>query len=758
MDYKPRPIDTSGVKLSERLVELQEKLAENTHDQWALQRMAEGWVYGPERDDLKKEHPCLVPYDQLPDSEKVYDRQTALEAIKAIMAMGYHLADPDEAMEPVHTAAPGRHDPAAVLQMFKAPGGLDLNTTIELWNARNPETWSRTPKVYQALAHRILRLGEPLLAYDVAAEGVDTWPSDVRLRQLMGLALFRCRAVERAMGVFQTLYEEGHRDEETLGLLGRAHKDLAERASDPSERDGHLQAAYDAYRQGFDLTGGYWTGINAATMAGILGRRDTAFYLAEKVRGLCLAELEEQKIRGGDLYWVTATLAETALVSGDWEEAVSRYAEAARMAGPNYGDLSSTRRNARLLIEAISPEPKIRKRLEDCFHIPRVVCFSGHMIDRAGRSTPRFPASLEDAVREELRKKLTAVDGRIGFSSAACGSDILFLETILELGGEAHVILPYEPEQFIRDSVAIIPGSDWVHRFRRILERATEVLIVSEQPMDGSSASLEYANLLLLGLAVIRAEQLQTSLKPLAVWGGGPGDGPGGTAGSVEKWNEMGLGVEIVNPLALSGHTDQSAPKEPERALAPGVSKEIKAPDFQMELKAMLFADAVGFSKLNERQIPLFVTHFLGGVSALLAHGPHRPLSRATWGDGLYFVFENAGAAGRFALDLCDFVIRAPWEQKGFPQGLNLRIALHAGPVYHCLDPITGLKSYTGMHVTRAARIEPVTPPGQVYTSREFAALAATENVKGLACEYVGLTPLAKKYGTIPMYHLRRMA
>jgi hypothetical protein len=91
MTYIPKPIDTSKVKLSKELIKLTEQLAENSHDNWAEQRIAEGWTYGPKRDDAAKEHPDLVPYGDLPDSEKEYDRKAAMETLKAIVALGYRI-------------------------------------------------------------------------------------------------------------------------------------------------------------------------------------------------------------------------------------------------------------------------------------------------------------------------------------------------------------------------------------------------------------------------------------------------------------------------------------------------------------------------------------------------------------------------------------------------------------------------------------------------------------------------------------------
>lgn len=92
--YTPEPIDTSKAVLTEEVLQLTERLAENAHDLWAKQRMSEGWRYGPKRDDTALEHPDLVPYGELPDSEKEYDRKTAMETLKAIVALGYRIVKP----------------------------------------------------------------------------------------------------------------------------------------------------------------------------------------------------------------------------------------------------------------------------------------------------------------------------------------------------------------------------------------------------------------------------------------------------------------------------------------------------------------------------------------------------------------------------------------------------------------------------------------------------------------------------------------
>ena len=90
-NYNPKPIDTSDVVLTDDLNELVEKMAENVHEIWAQSRMKQGWTYGPERNDELKHHPCLIPYGELPEVEKDYDRDTAVETLKLILKLGFRI-------------------------------------------------------------------------------------------------------------------------------------------------------------------------------------------------------------------------------------------------------------------------------------------------------------------------------------------------------------------------------------------------------------------------------------------------------------------------------------------------------------------------------------------------------------------------------------------------------------------------------------------------------------------------------------------
>ena len=628
---------------------------------------------------------------------------------------------------------------------------MTLSRLMCIWRARNIDQWMRSPGKYRSFAEKVLAQGEPLLAYDVVSDALAQWPQDVRLRQLQGLALARSGATERANASLEKLRKAGQADEETLGMLARTYKDLASQTGSRIEKKKFLRRAAKIYLEAYERTGGYWSGINAATMNLVTGRTKRANELAKKVRKQCSKSLSAGC---GDAYWLLAVLGEAALILRDWTEAEKWYRRAAERGAGRFGHLQSSRRNAHLILRYWKEETS---KIDRYLSVPPVVVFSGHMIDEMHRVAPRFPASLEPAVARALRHKIDRLGPCFGFASAACGSDILFLEAMLDAGAEIHVVLPYNKEEFIRDSVAFLPNSNWRYRFERLLQRAAQCVTASTQKLKVGDVSYDFCNELLLGLARTYSLRLETALIPLAVWDGFSGDGPGGTASAVRKWRATGYKPEIVNLAAISPNLNTRNPgRKTNRANKAASSKTRESRGFTSRIVAILFADAVGFSRLTEDQIPRFIRHYLGAIAQLSRKFREGIIAKNTWGDGLYLIFSDVGLAGKFALDLADLVTSMRWTEEGLPGELSLRIALHAGPVYEFRDPITGNRTYGGSHVNRAARIEPITPPGQVYASEAFAALSAVRCPDSFVCEYVGQTPLAKSYGTFPAYHVRR--
>ena len=755
MAYKPSPIESPGAQISPELLKLSEQLARNAHEHWARLRLSEGWRFGAERNDTLKEHPGLVPFEELTEEEKNYDRQTVLGTIEALLAMGYSLHAPsgNQPQPVVLTSITPQQSSSLDLQSLPANGPQAHAALQKLWHDHDADSWATSPENYRAVAKRILQVGEPLFAYDVAAEGVGKFPKHVELRQLLALSLARSGAAGLANDLLTRLYHEGSRDEETVGLLARTHKDLAAEATSDDVARAHLQQARKLYSEAYQTSGGYWSGVNAATMSLLLGDQQQATTLASKVAEQCREKLRETPAASRqERYWILSTLGETALLQCRFSEAEDWYSQALELARGDWGSLNSTRHNARLLARCLKCDVDLVERL---FRFPSVVVFTGHRVDQPDRLVPRFPAQLEAAVKHEIQKRIEQLNANFGYASAANGSDILFLEAMLERDAEIHVVLPFERDQFMREILQAADGNNWAARYERVLSEAVEVQEASKRSQMCGQVSYEFANLMLHGLANVHAQQLETKLRPLAVWDGRPGDGPDGTAGTVEHWQKAGLQVEIVDLASLCAERNPKVPLQHASPPAPAEAPPSSSAAFVAEIRALLFADVEGFSRLSDEEVPRFVEHFLGLGASLMAETAHKPLVTNTWGDGLYLVFPGVQEAGMFALELRDRVAATDWASKGLPK-LNLRIGLHAGPVYACTDPMTVRRTYIGAHVSRAARIEPITPAGQVYASQPFAALAAAKPVRDFTCAYVGQTSMAKKYGVLPTYVVLR--
>ncbi|MGY8689356.1 MAG: adenylate/guanylate cyclase domain-containing protein, partial [Verrucomicrobiales bacterium] len=177
-----------------------------------------------------------------------------------------------------------------------------------------------------------------------------------------------------------------------------------------------------------------------------------------------------------------------------------------------------------------------------------------------------------------------------------------------------------------------------------------------------------------------------------------------------------------------------------------------------LTVKAVFFADIVGYSKLRETDIPKYLSTFVEEISRIISLPGLHPEVVNTWGDAFYFVFDSAISAARTAQKMLERVAEIDWKALGFGVQFQIRIGMHAGPVLRAFDPVTRQISYTGSHVTRAARIEPITKPGTAYVTEEFVAVAMAEGPDALEFEYrcLGTIPLAKGYGQSRIYQLSR--
>ena len=541
MPHVPPQPSSSPVPDAVDVAAVAEQLARGSHEGWLRERLAAGWSRGDTIDEPNKRHPALVPYAELPDTERVRLQQMAVASASALASMGHAITAP-AGVEAAEDGAGAQAEEAFARQMIDAvTSAPDLAGLLSIWRAQEPDTWARLPDVCSRAGERFIQLGEPLAAYDAVAQALKLDPGHVRLRQVLALALARSGASGQANEVLRQLFGEGHRDEETLGLLARTHKDLSAETMDEADREHHLHESFRYYSMAYELTAGYWTGINAATLATMLGRHEEALALAHEVRERCRAAIDRAEAEGRDLYWPLATMGEAALIIGDLADAEALYRRAADVGRRRFADLHASRRNARLLLQHL---PHDATFVEKCFHVPTVVVFAGQTIDGPDAAVSRFPSELEAPVRAALLDRLRSLNAGIGYASAACGSDLLFLDCLLELRGEAHVVLPYGASDFLWDKVETVPGADWGVRFARVLERAAEVVVSSSQKLEGGNVSLEYADRFLYGLARIRAEQIGADFKTVAVWDGIPGEEP---AGTIATWQALGHQVEVID-------------------------------------------------------------------------------------------------------------------------------------------------------------------------------------------------------------------
>jgi class 3 adenylate cyclase/tetratricopeptide (TPR) repeat protein len=630
------------------------------------------------------------------------------------------------------------------------------NAIHDLWLSRDAELWSRNPYYYLRLGELADSLGQSMFAHDILREALGLFPDHARLTQLYSLSLIKCGFLLTARDLLTALVDKGYRDEETLGILGRVYKEmwLIEGQGEPDHP--HLAKSRDLYLDAFRRSRGHYSGINAASLSLIRGDVPRAERLAREVARICAERWKHPPQRD---YWIVATVAEANLVLGRQEQAARYYGAARVKSGSNFASLASTRRQLKLLARYTSVDGRVLEALR----IPPVVAFTGHMLDAPGRKSPRFAQSAVEAVRGGIAGMLDRLDVRIGYGSAACGADVLFHECLQQRGGESNVILPFDRGEFLRASVEFA-GPDWVRRAEQVLSRSFGVEQVTRGGYGGDDLLFAYANRVILGKAILRSRFLETEPLLIAVWDGVASDAPGGTAECVQTWQQSGLPFAVIDPASgeVREHLDPKG--EPERrpagARRSGGRRTSKraaasaAPNRQTA--AILFADLVGYSRLQEEQILFYVQGFLGTLAEAVRRSPYRPIYKNTWGDAVCFMFADPLEAAECAMSMRDLVRDTDWTRWKLPAELNIRIGLHAGPVYRAREPLLERLNFFGSHVNQAARIEPITSPGNVYASEAFAALLLADPRNRLDCKYVGVIVLPKEFGSYPIYHIKR--
>ena len=523
----------------------------------------------------------------------------------------------------------------------------------------------------------LLATSQNLAAVDHAHEAlraVDTLAGEAaQLGYLYALASARVGAPGTAARIIEKLRAAATTDAtlaaDIESLAGRVAKDtFIETGSDAA-----LNAAILAYQHADQLCPSVHACINAASMLRLAGRSAEATALAQRVAGQ-LADQQE-----GDTHWEEATRGEAALLLGQFDTACGNYRTANRRAGRRFGDIASMRHQLQLLARVLPDAARALAEIPG----PRVIAFSGHMIDSAGRASPRFPAGIEEAVRGEVERAVAASLPVIGYAQAACGSDILFCEALLAREQEINIVLPFSQDDYIEQSV-VRGGPNWLPRFVRVMSMATSVSYATSERYLGDDTLFEHASDLIQGMAFLRAKELAVVPHMLVVSDRSQPGAVGGTLATLETWSSQAKSYEVIDLAAIRAAVTSS----PKTHDAETVSVPQPVSRAGRTIKSLLFADVKGFSRLPEEFFPVFFTTFLGLVPKTLCDIGVTPLEISSRGDGLYAVFATPEEAARFAVTLSDAVGAMDWPGMGLPVDTHVRIALHAGPVFTAIDPV----------------------------------------------------------------------
>jgi class 3 adenylate cyclase len=158
---------------------------------------------------------------------------------------------------------------------------------------------------------------------------------------------------------------------------------------------------------------------------------------------------------------------------------------------------------------------------------------------------------------------------------------------------------------------------------------------------------------------------------------------------------------------------------------------------------------------MPEQYTPDFAEMFLGNCKAILDSLENPAAEVNTFGDGLFAVFELPSHAAEFAVRLQQALSKVDWSALGLAEETGARIGLHTGPVFRVFDAVRDRTTFYGTHVNRAARLEPIVQPRQIFVTEEFAASLVADDQDRFTCDYIGAMKLAKKFGDARLYRLR---
>ena len=376
----------------------------------------------------------------------------------------------------------------------------------------------------------------PETSYDAAIRRLTSDPNSPAFQHQAVLALARAGSLDFALAEFARYGLDKVRCHEDIqGLGGRLEKDLF-LASSGAGAQKHARRSAELYTKAYEDTGGYYSGINAATMAMLSGA--PAENYQAKARQI-LEDVPHSGFSPETKYYIEATRAEAHLLLGAPELAKEAMRRGWDHDPLNFTAHASTLKQFRLIQKALGLDLNWLR----IFEPPKAIHFAGHLFG----VNPHEPSLLQESIeslREEISELIQIRDIGFGYGALAAGSDILIAEVMIEEGGELHVILPVSKELFKAKSVTPF-GSVWEVRFEACLDQASSVEIVSESTHWPDEGLDRFTGRIAMGHAVMRARHLSVSAEQLVIWDGK--EGATGTAADALIWQQSGRKQHVIS-------------------------------------------------------------------------------------------------------------------------------------------------------------------------------------------------------------------
>lgn len=658
-----------------------------------------------------------------------------------------------------------------ILDQLNQPNVSAENLLFEV-SGRYAKLWRGNATLYRAFTEKLIVQGHPARALDLAREGQEFLRDDVELQYLLALAARRGGNPRYALSLLTPLMPKALDTAsalplklrvDTVALQGGILKILARKNPELLTQSAQwYQRAAEIPGASAMPDGGTFPLINAATVWRLVGDVQHSQSLANEVIRRC-EKIDES---GCDAVWLPATLGEAYVLVGNHELAAAHYLRTvnAAFAQGRLGELATIRANIELLRAAgVTADAALVDQ-----HLGTVVAFSGHMVDSPERMKaghpPRFPNSpkLIEAVSLAISKTLQDLNAKVGFCSLASGGDLLFAKAMLARKGELHVVLPFAQHDFLRTSVNFGQTDDTWRRWRVMFDEVLDavpsnrVRYATQEPFLGSYDLFHFSNRVLQGLAVMRAKE-RASL-PQAVILMDP-TCPGQSGGAIAYADDWTANGYVAHRIDLSQLRSASADPQNAPAARPTPAAPTAVSSLRRPVKALLFADLAGFSRIPEWLLANFLEDYGRFLRELFAS----PIGAAatyvnTWGDAIYAVFDCVADTAAFALELVEPTVAAApdWTKYELGDSSPFRVGVHSGPVFELEDTFQGRSAFSGQHVSRAARIEPATMRGCVYASEQFAAMLTMEGKSRFHIESAGVHQLAKDYDRCQLYRIER--